>query len=201
MMFYNNSWWFITDDCWCENCHFCLFRKWWKLWLPRILSFSLRIHDDKWKPRTFSTDERFSSSWIHQFFKFTFLIIWQFSKTAYFLDQKISNTWLKKAWWKRTLIMPIILVNIFKNWLYFINIYSQTKVKPHVTKKQIPQYWHFTNIIVWMFCSQITNNFILRLIALHTFNDIITIELDTDDRDRIQNFYMEWIALHCSCQI
>ena len=71
-------------------------------------------------------------------FKFTFLIIWQFSKTAYFLDQKISNTWLKKAWWKRTLIMLIILVNIFKNW-YFINIYSQTKVKPHVTKKQIPQ--------------------------------------------------------------
>ena len=113
-MFYNNSWWFITDDCWCENCHFCLFRKWWKLWLPRILSFSLRIYDDKWKPRTFSTDERFSSSWIHQFFKFTFLIIWQFSKTAYFLDQKISNTWLKKAWWKRTLIMLIILVNIFK---------------------------------------------------------------------------------------
>ena len=47
-------------------------------------------------------------------FKFTFLIIWQFSKTAYFLDQKISNTWLKKAWWKRTLIMLIILVNIFK---------------------------------------------------------------------------------------
>ena len=44
--------------------------------------------------------------------------------------------------------------------------------------------------------------FILRLIALHTFNDSITIDWHFDDWKRKENSYiMELIALHCSCQI
>ena len=44
--------------------------------------------------------------------------------------------------------------------------------------------------------------FILRLIALHTFNDSITIDWHFADWKRKENSYiMELIALHCSCQI
>ena len=41
--------------------------------------------------------------------------------------------------------MPIILVNVIKNPFFFSLTY---KIKPHVTKKQIIQELHFTNIIV-----------------------------------------------------
>ena len=47
-----------------------------------------------------------------------------------------------------------------------MSIISAHYFKPHVTKKQIPQKWHFANIIVWLYCSQ-KIFFILRLIASH----------------------------------
>ena len=43
-----------------RNCRFCLVFH--KSWIP---SFSLRIYDDKWKPKTFSTNERSSRDLRH----------------------------------------------------------------------------------------------------------------------------------------
>ena len=86
----------------------------------------------------------------------------QFSKTAYFSDQKISNTWSKKAWRKRTLIMHIISMNIFKSWLYFINIQSQTP------------------------CDQKTNSSIM---ILYNFNENNIVKLRLYKKDAICNFF------------
>ena len=54
------------------------------------------------------------------------------------------------------------------------------------------------NIIVWMFCSQKT---IFTGYLLHMFSDLITIDWHFDDWERKQKLYLEWIALHYSCQI
>ena len=40
------------------------------------------------------------------------------------------------------------------------------------------------------------NNFLL-----HTLNDLMIIDWPFDDWEKKENLYLEWIALHCSCQI
>ena len=45
------------------------------------------------------------------------------------------------------------------------------------------------------------NNFYSQDDCFYTFNDLITIYWRFDDWEKKQNLYLEWIALHCSCQI
>ena len=95
----------------------------------------------------------------------------QFSKTAHFSDQKISNIWSKKSIMEEnTQKCPLF------QWISLKTDYisSTYKVKPHATKKTNSSKMTLTNIIVWRYCSQKTF-FILRLL-LHTFNDFITID-------------------------
>ena len=82
----------------------------------------------------------------------TIYTFWQFSKTAHFSDQKITNTWSKKTSWKRTLINA----HYFSEHLLKVDYISSTykvKFKPHVTNKQIPQ------LYLWYLLSFSANSF------------------------------------------
>ena len=75
-------------------------------------------------------------------FSLLFACVTHFSKTAPFSDQMISNTWSKKASWKRTLIKCPLSLKVDY-------ISSTYKVKPNVTKKQIKTLYrhHCVNVL------------------------------------------------------